>query len=94
MIKMKLPAGSHSVSFEGVEYKGKKGIVEVPEEAEQTLYSFGLLTVGKNEPDEEQETRPAPDPDPAPASIEAAAEEQLAPEAVEEKPAAPAAPTE
>ena len=60
MIKMRLPAGSSSVSFSGVEYKGKKGIVEVPEEAEQTFYSFGLLTVGKNVPEDEPASEPEP----------------------------------
>ena len=61
MIKMRCPEGCSAVSFEGKEYRAnKKGIVEVPEEAELTMYSFGLLTEGKNVFDGD----PAPSPEP------------------------------
>ena len=74
MIKMKCPVGNSSVSFEGIEYRAKKGIVEVPEEAEQTLYSFGFLTVGKNVQEDSVEA----DPEPAPAPAEEPAPEEPA----------------
>ena len=80
MIKMKCPAGSSSVSFEGTEYRAKKGIVEVPDEAELTLYSFGFLTVGKNV----QEDEPVPEPEPTPT-------QEPAPEVTEPAPAEPEA---
>lgn len=71
MITMKVPFGTSSVSFQGIEYRAKKGVVEVPEEAEQTLYSFGLLTVGKNVQEEPDEAEPSPKEEPAQVEQEA-----------------------
>jgi len=50
-IKMKNSDGVSSVFVGGQSYAvGKKGIVEIPAEYEDTMYSFGFVTVGKNIP--------------------------------------------
>lgn len=64
-IKMKCPEGRNAVVFEGREYRAdKKGVFELPEEAEITMYSFGLLTIGKNtaaKPEQPVEDKPKSD---------------------------------
>lgn len=48
-IKIKSPSGSTSVCLEGKMYEGdKKGVIEVPEEYENTIYSLGFIVIGKN----------------------------------------------
>lgn len=43
MVKMKAPAGATDVSFGGQNFKvDKGGVVEVPAEAELTLFQFGF----------------------------------------------------
>ena len=55
-LKMYSPEGSKSVSLGGQNYEAnKKGIIEVPAEFEDTMYSFGFITVGKNIPIEPEE---------------------------------------
>lgn len=55
---MKCPEGMRVVSVMGREYRpDRNGIIEAPLEAESTLYSFGLLMLGKNLP-EVQEPEP------------------------------------
>lgn len=48
-IRMQCPEGMTCVNVLGQEFRAdRNGVVEVPAEAESTLYSFGLLTIGKN----------------------------------------------
>ena len=43
-VKLHAPAGSTGCSFEGVAFEVKDGMVEVPEEAVETLASHGFAT--------------------------------------------------
>lgn len=76
MQKMNAPPNVVGCSFAGVEYRTKKGAVNVPEEAIQALLEHGFAIGG--EPDQADEQ-------PAEASAEAPAETQeQQPEAVAE----------
>lgn len=90
-LKMKSPDGTTSVSLGGQNYEAnKKGIIDVPAEFEDTMYSFGFITVGKNIPIEAEEPAPpgptaeqaqsnAPETskDPEAAKVEAPAEPEI-----------------
>jgi len=85
-LKMKSLEGSTSVSLGGQNYEAnKRGVIEIPVEYEDTMYSFGFVTIGKNIPAEPeieesatpvpaaapvQEIVPASAPDPEAATIE------------------------
>ena len=79
-LKMYSPEGSKSVSLGGQNYEAnKKGVIEVPAEFEDTMYSFGFITVGKNIPIEPEEpATPRPTAEPAQANAQETAK---APEA-------------
>jgi hypothetical protein len=63
-LKMKSPSGSTSVSLGGQNYEAnEKGVIEIPAEYEDTMYSFGFITIGKNMLEEPETDEPAiPDP--------------------------------
>ena len=81
---MKSLEGTTSVSLGGQNYEAnKRGVIEIPAEYEDTMFSLGFVTIGKNvppEPDEPatpvpaaepvQEIVPASAPDPEAATIE------------------------
>lgn len=51
---MRCPDGTTTVSVGGQQFiANEQGVVAVPAAFEQSLYAFGLLTVGKNVPDPE-----------------------------------------
>ena len=52
---MKSMDGAKSVSVGGQQYEVINGIVEVPAGHENMMYSFGFITIGKNEPVELEE---------------------------------------
>ena len=66
---MKSPSGSTSVSLGGQNYEANRnGIIEVPTEFENTMYSHGFITVGKNipiEPENDESAIPGPKAEPA-----------------------------
>ena len=52
---MKCPEGCTSVSFEGKEYAAEAGIVALPEDAQLTMYGFGLVNAPEELPGEPEE---------------------------------------
>ena len=62
-IKMKSTDGAVSAFVGGKNYEvNKKGIIDVPVEFQDTLYSFGFITVGKNTVPAEFDAVQIPDP--------------------------------
>lgn len=78
-LKMKSPEGTVSVCLGGQSYEAnKRGVVEVPAEYEDTMYSFGFVTIGKNipaEPEIEESATPVPAAAPVQEIVPATAED-------------------
>lgn len=74
MAKLTAPAGVTGCSFDGAEYKVKKGVVDVPDEAVDALSSHGFRPVGMTEDEVDGRIEAQEAVDAAQALVNAAAE--------------------